>query len=190
MLLGEVLRVALQSIRANLFRACLTMLGIIIGVAAVITMLAAGSGAQQRIEEQLDALGANLLNITADRPFFLRGVARAQLTLEVEDVTALQEKSQYLDTVVPTLEGRNQVKYGNKNINVRVLGTTQEYPTYSTTGWRPEGCLPRKKTTTGNASPYWVVEFQGSWKSTRQNYSPRESLSAEYPSPSSAFWRR
>ena len=128
MLLGEVLRVALQSIRANLFRACLTMLGIIIGVAAVITMLAAGSGAQQRIEEQLDALGANLLNITADRPFFLRGVARAQLTLEVEDVTALQEKSQYLDTVVPTLEGRNQVKYGNKNINVRVLGTTQEYP--------------------------------------------------------------
>jgi putative ABC transport system permease protein len=104
------------------------MLGIIIGVAAVITMLAAGSGAQQRIEEQLDALGANLLNITADRPFFLRGVARAQLTLEVEDVTALQEKSQYLDTVVPTLEGRNQVKYGNKNINVRVLGTTQEYP--------------------------------------------------------------
>ena len=128
MLLGEVLRVALQSIRANLFRACLTMLGIIIGVAAVITMLAAGSGAQQRIEEQLDALGARLLNITADRPFFLRGVARAQLTLEVEDVTALQEKSQYLDTVVPTLEGRNQVKYGNKNINVRVLGTTQEYP--------------------------------------------------------------
>ena len=128
MLLGEVLRVALQSIRANLFRACLTMLGIIIGVAAVITMLAAGSGAQQRIEEQLDALGANLLNITADRPFFLRGVARAQLTLEVEDVTALQEKSQYLDTVVPTLEGRNQVKYGNKNINVRILGTTQEYP--------------------------------------------------------------
>lgn len=128
MLLGEVLRVALQSIRANLFRACLTMLGIIVGVAAVITMLAAGSGAQQRIEEQLDALGANLLNITADRPFFLRGVARAQLTLEVEDVTALQERSRYLDTVVPTLEGRNQVKYGNKNINVRVLGTTQEYP--------------------------------------------------------------
>ena len=128
MLLGEILRVALQSIRANFFRACLTMLGIIIGVAAVITMLAAGSGAQQRIEEQLDALGANLLNITADRPFFLRGVARAQLTLEVEDVTALQERSQYLDTVVPTLEGRNQVKYGNKNINVRVLGTTHEYP--------------------------------------------------------------
>ena len=128
MLLGEVLRVALQSIRANFFRACLTMLGIIIGVAAVITMLAAGSGAQQRIEEQIDALGANLLNVTADRPFFLRGVAREQLTLEVEDVSALQEKGRYLETVVPTLEGRNQVKYGNKNINVRLVGTTHEYP--------------------------------------------------------------
>ena len=127
MLFGEVVRVALQSIRANLFRACLTMLGIVIGVAAVITMLAAGSGAQQRIEEQIDALGANLLNITADRPFFLRGVARAQLTLEVQDVAALQEKSRYLDSVVPTLEGRNQVKYGSNNVNVRVLGTTHEY---------------------------------------------------------------
>ena len=127
MLFGEVVRVALQSIRANLFRACLTMLGIVIGVAAVITMLAAGSGAQQRIEEQIDALGANLLNITADRPFFLRGVARAQLTLEVQDVAALQEKSRYLDSVVPTLEGRNQVKHGSRNVNVRVLGTTHEY---------------------------------------------------------------
>ena len=127
MLFGEVVRVALQSIRANLFRACLTMLGIVIGVAAVITMLAAGSGAQQRIEEQIDALGANLLNITADRPFFLRGVARAQLTLEVQDVAALQQKSRYLDSVVPRLEGRNQVKYGSKNVNVRVLGTTHEY---------------------------------------------------------------
>jgi len=127
MLLGEVLRVALQSIRANFFRACLTMLGIIIGVAAVITMLAAGSGAQQRIEEQIDALGANLLNVTADRPFFLRGVARNQLTLDVEDVWALQDRGRYLETVVPTLEGRNQVKYGNKNINVRIVGTTHEY---------------------------------------------------------------
>ena len=127
MLLGEVLRVALQSIRANFFRACLTMLGIIIGVAAVITMLAAGSGAQQRIEEQIDALGANLLNVTADRPFFLRGVARDQLTLEVEDVWALQERAQHIETVVPTLESRNQVKYENKNINVRLIGTTHEY---------------------------------------------------------------
>lgn len=126
MLIGEILRVAFQSIRANFFRACLTMLGIIIGVAAVITMLAAGAGAQQRIEDQIDALGANLLNITAEN-FFMRGVAREQLTLEVEDVRALQERSQYLDAVVPLLEDRNQIKYGNQNLSVRLVGTTLEY---------------------------------------------------------------
>ena len=126
MLIGEILRVAFQSIRANLFRACLTMLGIIIGVAAVITMLAAGAGAQQRIEEQIDALGANLLNITS-RSWFLRGVARDQLTLEVGDVWALENDARYLDAVVPTLNDRNQIKYGNKNLNLRLVGTTHEF---------------------------------------------------------------
>ena len=57
MLFSETLRVAIQSIRANLFRAILTMLGIVIGVAAVITMTAAGSGAQKAVEEQIDFPG-------------------------------------------------------------------------------------------------------------------------------------
>ena len=126
MLLGETLRVALQSIRANLFRAILTMLGIVIGVAAVITMLAAGAGAQKNIEDQIDALGANLLSISAQSWFF-RGVSRQQLTLEVEDVWALEEKTQYIDLVVPRLEDRGQIKYGNRNLNVRLVGTTDGY---------------------------------------------------------------
>ena len=126
MQLGEILRVALQSIRANLVRSCLTMLGIIIGVAAVITMLAAGSGAQQQIEEQIDALGANILNITSET-WFLRGVARNQLTLEVEDVWALREHARYLDAVVPSLEDRGQVNHDGRNINVRLIGTTSDY---------------------------------------------------------------
>ena len=126
MLLGEILRVALQSIRANLIRSCLTMLGIIIGVAAVITMLAAGSGAQQQIEEQIEALGANVLNITAET-WFLRGVARDQLTLAVEDIWALREHAQYLDAIVPTLEDRGQVNYGGRNMNARLIGTTADF---------------------------------------------------------------
>lgn len=126
MLLGETLRVALQSIRANLFRAILTMLGIVIGVAAVITMLAAGAGAQKNIEDQIDALGANLLSISA-QSWFLRGISRQQLTLEVEDVWALEEKTQYIDLVVPRLEQRGQIKYGNRNLNVRLVGTTDGY---------------------------------------------------------------
>ncbi len=126
MLLGETLRVALQSIRANLFRAVLTMLGIVIGVAAVITMLAAGAGAQKDIEAQIDALGANLLSISANS-WFLRGISRDRLTLEVEDVWALEDKTQYIDLVVPRLEQRGQIKYGNRNLNVRLVGTTDGY---------------------------------------------------------------
>ncbi len=109
MLLGETLRVAMQSIRANLFRAILTMLGIVIGVAAVITMLAAGSGAQKDIEDQIDALGANLLSISA-QSWFLRGISRQQLTLEVEDVWALEDNTKYIDLVVRRLEVRGQIK--------------------------------------------------------------------------------
>ncbi len=126
MLFGETLRVALQSIKANLFRAMLTMLGIVIGVAAVITMLAAGSGAQRAVEDQIAALGANVLNITASS-WFLRGISREQLTLEVEDVWALEDKSKYIDLVVPRLEDRGQVKYGNRNLNARLVGTTDGY---------------------------------------------------------------
>ena len=126
MLLGETLRVAMQSIRANLFRAVLTMLGIVIGVAAVITMLAAGAGAQKDIEDQIDALGANLLSISA-QSWFLRGISRAQLTLEVEDVWALEDNTQYIDLVVPRLEDRGQIKYGNRNLSARLVGTTDGY---------------------------------------------------------------
>jgi putative ABC transport system permease protein len=126
MLLGETLRVAMQSISAKLFRAILTMLGIVIGVAAVITMLAAGSGAQKDIEDQIDALGANLLSISA-QSWFLRGISRQQLTLEVEDVWALEDNTKYIDLVVPRLEDRGQIKYGNRNLNVRLVGTTDGY---------------------------------------------------------------
>ena len=126
MLFGEIMRVALQSIQANLFRAILTMLGIIIGVGAVITMLAAGAGAQQRIDEQIAALGSNILSINASR-FLTRGVSRDQATLEVDDAFALAADATYIDAVVPEIQSRSQLKFGNNNTNVRVTGTTANY---------------------------------------------------------------
>jgi putative ABC transport system permease protein len=63
MMLGETVAVAFQSIRANKLRSALTMLGIVIGVAAVIAMVALGTGAQRAIEERIAALGANLLTV-------------------------------------------------------------------------------------------------------------------------------
>lgn len=126
MLFGEILRVAFQSIRANFFRAMLTMLGIIIGVSAVIAMLAAGTGAQKRIDEQIAALGANILTINASR-FFSMGVARDQMTLTTQDAEALEKDSRYLDAVIPEIQGRGQLKFLNRNTNARVIGTTHRY---------------------------------------------------------------
>jgi putative ABC transport system permease protein len=125
-LIGEIVLVAFQSIRANLFRAALTVLGIIIGVGAVITMLAAGAGAQRNIDEQIAALGANVLSISASN-FFARGVARNQLTLMVDDVAALQRGSKYLDAVAPEIQDRGQLKLENRNANARLTGTTAQF---------------------------------------------------------------
>ena len=122
----EIVRVALESIRANLMRATLTMLGVIIGVAAVITMVALGSGAQRAIDEQLQALGANLLTISSGM-WFMRGVSRQQNTLTIDDAELLGREAQHLTAVVPEMGLREQVKSGNRNLNVSVTGTTPNY---------------------------------------------------------------
>ncbi len=126
MLFGEIVIVALQSIRANLFRAALTMLGIIIGVGAVITMLAAGAGAQKRIDDQIAALGANILTVNAAQ-FFAGGISRDRQTLVVDDVDALIADTRHIDAVVPEMQNRGQLKLDNMNTNARLIGTTAEY---------------------------------------------------------------
>jgi putative ABC transport system permease protein len=127
MLFLEIVIVALQSIRANLFRAALTMLGIIIGVGAVITMLAAGAGAQKRIDEQIASLGANILTVNTSN-FFAGGVSRDSQSLVIDDANALRTDSTYLDAVVPEMQSRGQFKLDNVNTIARLSGTTHEYP--------------------------------------------------------------
>ena len=126
MLISETIRIALLSIRGNLFRATLTMLGIIIGVAAVITMVALGTGAQRAIDEQMAALGGDILAIESSF-WFSRGVARDQQTLTADDAVALTIGTRHIAEVVPEINGRFQVKYGNRNINTSVIGMTSNY---------------------------------------------------------------
>ncbi len=128
MLILETFRIALTSIRSNLFRAVLTMLGIIIGVGAVITMVALGTGAQRAIDEQMAALGGDILSVQASA-WFSRGVARDQQTLTTDDAYALATSTEHIVAVVPEINGRFQVKYGNKNLNLTTLGTTPNYQT-------------------------------------------------------------
>ena len=127
MMLGETVAVAFQSIRANKMRSLLTMLGIVIGVGAVITMVALGSGAQRAVEERINALGANLLNVYPGQ-MAVRGVASDQrISLTVDDADALKRDASLLTAVIPELSRNQQVKYGNMNINVSVVGTTPNY---------------------------------------------------------------
>jgi putative ABC transport system permease protein len=127
MLLTETVRISLSSIRGNLFRATLTMLGIIIGVGAVITMVALGTGAQRAIDEQMAALGGDILSIRSSSRFS-RGVAHDQQTLTTDDAMALAIGAEHIAAVVPETNSRFQIKLGNKNLNVSTIGTTPNYP--------------------------------------------------------------
>ncbi|HHQ14526.1 MAG TPA: multidrug ABC transporter substrate-binding protein, partial [Chromatiales bacterium] len=100
MLLGEMIAVALQSIRANLFRGFLTMLGIIIGVGSVITMVSLGTGAQRAVDEQIEALGANILSVSS-RGMMRRGVDQNVGTLTIDDARAIGTEAESAAAVVP-----------------------------------------------------------------------------------------
>ncbi|MEP7327143.1 MAG: ABC transporter permease [Gemmatimonadota bacterium] len=129
MMIGETVAVALQSIRANKMRAFLTMLGIIIGVGAVITMISLGNGAQKAVEEQISAMGARLLSIYPGQ-MFSHGVASGnRVSLTTEDADALKRDAHLLDAVTPELSSSYTVKYGNKNLNLQTVGTTANYAT-------------------------------------------------------------
>jgi putative ABC transport system permease protein len=123
----ETLRVALASVRVNALRSILTMLGIIIGVAAVITMVALGAGAQRAVEEQIEAMGANVLQVFPNwgRP---GGVASAnRVSLTTDDATALRTDATLLKDVVPELTNNQQVKYLGTNINTSISGVTANF---------------------------------------------------------------
>ncbi|HEY7613591.1 MAG TPA: ABC transporter permease [Gemmatimonadales bacterium] len=127
MLLGETIAVAFQSIRANKLRAVLTMLGIIIGVGAVITMVALGSGAQKAVEDRIAALGANVLTVFAGQGRFGGIRITDQTILSTDDYEALLRDATLLKAVVPEMQQSFQVKYGNQNSNVNIVGTTPNY---------------------------------------------------------------
>jgi putative ABC transport system permease protein len=127
MLLGETVAVAFQSIRANKLRSVLTMLGIIIGVGAVITMVALGSGAQKAVEDRIAALGANVFTVFAGQGS--RGGIRItdRTILSTDDYESLIRDGKLLKAVVPEMQQSLQVKFGNQNSNINVVGTTANY---------------------------------------------------------------
>ncbi|MEW6670547.1 MAG: ABC transporter permease [Thermodesulfobacteriota bacterium] len=122
------LRVALKAIGRNKLRSGLTMLGIIIGVGAVITMVAIGSGAKARIQEQIASMGSNLLIVMSGSTTsggVRRGMGSAP-TLTVEDAKAISEEIAVVRHVAPTLGGTSQIVYENQNWSTNTIATTPE----------------------------------------------------------------
>ncbi len=127
--IGEHLRQGMRALSANKVRTALSMLGILIGVAAVVAMLALGRGAQQAIEAQLASLGSNMLML---RPgaVMVGGVAQeagATSRLTIEDVANLREHVPGIKEAAPNVTGRVRATFANKNWNTLVRGTAPAY---------------------------------------------------------------
>ncbi len=131
MRLGQNLAIALDGIRANKLRAALTMLGIIIGVAAVIVLMSIGSGTQAQISSRITSLGSNLIFVRAGGAPQQGGVRQAQgsaATLTLDDAAALGGGAvPSLSGVAPEVGSRSQVVAGNLNANTNIRGVDESY---------------------------------------------------------------
>jgi putative ABC transport system permease protein len=126
MLLGEIIQVALGAIAANKMRSFLTMLGIIIGIAAVITMVSLGEGAQKDVQERLQSMGTNVLTVRPGQNMF-GGIDRGDARLTTQDAEALVVEPQAIRAVAPEMERRQQVVFGAGNANLSVMGSWAGY---------------------------------------------------------------
>jgi putative ABC transport system permease protein len=122
----STLKISLRALRVNKMRSALTMLGIIIGVGAVIAMLAVGTGASEKISEQISSIGSNLIIILPGSTTSggLRMGMGSQPTLTRDDAEAILKESPAVQEVAPVLNGAAQIVYGNQNWSTGVTGTT------------------------------------------------------------------
>jgi len=122
-------RIAVRALRVNKLRSALTMLGIVIGVGAVITMVAVGAGAQARVAEQIQSLGSNMIivlsgSITAGG---VRMGSGSRLTITEDDAWAIQREIRTVTAAPPTSRGSAQIVYGNLNWATSVQGVTGDF---------------------------------------------------------------
>jgi putative ABC transport system permease protein len=128
MSVAELIRLSMQRIGANPLRSALTMLGVIIGVASVVTVVAVGQGSGAQITSSISALGTNLLTISAGGQFtgLVRGATGTASTLTLEDATAVSELAS-VAAVAPAATTQQVVSFGDENTTTTITGTTEEY---------------------------------------------------------------
>jgi putative ABC transport system permease protein len=127
-----IIRVAFRALVRNKMRAALTMLGIIIGVSAVIAMVSIGQGASASVQAQIESIGTNLLFVSAGAQN-VGGVRSATgdsgtNTLTVEDLDAIKREVPSVSMATPSINARAQLVFGNMNWNTSVTGVSEQYP--------------------------------------------------------------
>jgi putative ABC transport system permease protein len=127
-----IIRVAFRALVRNKMRAALTMLGIIIGVSAVIAMVSIGQGAQQSVQAQIASIGTNLLFVSAGAQN-VGGVRTGTgdtgtNTLTVEDLDAIKREVPSVSMVTPTVNTRSQLIFGSQNWNTQIQGVSEQFP--------------------------------------------------------------
>ena len=129
MLFRESVQIALKALYSNKMRSALTMLGIIIGVAAVIAMVSIGMGVRSNVQESIASLGSNMLIVSpgSSNKTGVRSAMGSMQTLKYDDAKAIKEKIKGIDYVSPTVNGSYQIVNGNQNWNSSVYGVTPEY---------------------------------------------------------------
>lgn len=118
MVLGESLQIAMRALAANRMRTILTMLGIIIGIAAVIALVSAGQSAHKTISDEIDSLGSNLILVTG----------RSGFRLEAEDADYILERVKSVVRTMPAIQISSEVAYRANSSTVQLLGVTEEFP--------------------------------------------------------------
>ena len=125
----NLLKIALRAIAANKMRSFLTALGIIIGIAAVITMLAIGQGSKASIKANIAEMGSNMIMISpgADMRGGVRQDASSMETLKQTDYQTIKDESNYISAISPTVNTAGQWIYGNNNTQSSIYGVNQDY---------------------------------------------------------------
>ena len=126
----NLLKVAIKAILNNKFRSFLSMLGIIIGVAAVIVMMAIGQGSKQSIRENISAMGTNIIMIRPGTDRGMGGVRQdpsSMQTLKVEDYEAVKKEAKYISYISPEVTASGQAINGNNNTSTTLYGESPEY---------------------------------------------------------------
>ena len=125
----NLFKIALRAIAANKMRSFLTALGIIIGIAAVITMLAIGQGSKASIKANIAEMGSNMIMISpgADMRGGVRQDASSMETLKQADYQSIKEDCNYISAISPTVNSSGQWIYGNNNTQSSIYGVNQDY---------------------------------------------------------------